>query len=101
MERSNSWGKIHRSVFSIGLSTGAIALYAALASHANENGEAWPSRDRLMQMCGFGSKATFTEKLHELERAGVVTVTRGGQKRGGVYTTSRYALKPPPAVDDK
>jgi hypothetical protein len=70
------------------VSTTATAVYAALASFANGDGECWPSQDRIAEVVGV-HPGTVRRALAELRAAGHVGIRPrlvGNAKRGNVYT---------------
>lgn len=67
----------------------AIAVYAALASHANRECVAWPSLDRLAGMTGW-SRPTIVKAIKMLEAAQVIRKTR--RETNGVHISNQYYL---------
>jgi len=100
-EKSKRWckppyGLVPRAIYQVGLSLEAISLFIVLCTFSNgETGEAYPGRDRLMEMCGIKSPSTFAKGLKELEEAGVVKTTRSRQGRGGAFIKNVYKLIDP------
>lgn len=64
-----------------GLSHGAVRLYGVLASYANGNGKAWPSRRTLARRIGVAKTETVDRLLRELEQAGALQI-ESGRRRG-------------------
>jgi len=60
-----------------GLSGSAMKVAVALAAHMNEEGVCWPSRDRLSAASGVKDSHTIARSLKELERAGLLRISRG------------------------
>lgn len=68
-----------------------IAVYCAIARHANAEREAWPSVPTIMAKFGICRRQTLDE-LHKLEKLGLITVTRcHGQ-------TNRYKIRRQPST---
>lgn len=67
------------------LSIGAKVTYAMFLSYAWHNDSCFPGQDRLAEDMGM-SRSRVTEFVSELERGGLVTITRRGQGRTNLYT---------------
>lgn len=67
------------------LSPGAKLTYAMLLKYARELDQCFPGQERLAKDMGNGRR-TIVRHITELEKAGLVTVTRRGQGRPNLYT---------------
>jgi len=65
-------------------------LLIVIANYADENGQAWPSVERLCADTGM-SRATVQRSLRKLEKAGLVTCHK--RLRGTLQTSNLYTLK--------
>ena len=54
------------------LTTSQIAVFAILLSHANKQGEAWPTQGTLAKECGISCRKVVRKALTELERLGLI-----------------------------
>ena len=73
------------------VSPNALAVALALAAHVPFDGstmKVWPSRQRLLFMCGIGGKSTLSRVLEELEGHGLIEVARPPDRR----KSNRYIL---------
>jgi DNA-binding transcriptional MocR family regulator len=67
---------------------------AVLAAHANTQGEAWPSLQRLALMTGL-ARRTVQRSLQRLDDRHVISIERGGGRMpGGRPKPSRYSFFP-------
>ena len=79
-------------VVASGVSQTALLVYFWLARHASdEDGTAWPSRQRLAELAGVSTR-TVTRAIAELEAAGALTVTARYTATGG-QTSNRYVVR--------
>ena len=69
----------------------------ALATYADSDGWAWPSRDTLLLGCGV-SKRRLLKVLNNLVALGVIGRERGGGR--GKTSRYRFTLAPPVATTD-
>jgi hypothetical protein len=69
------------------LSQSQTLVALALADHADDNGECWPSIDRIATKARLQRRSTQVIIRH-LEELGLITVQRGG----GRYQTNRYTF---------
>ena len=68
----------------------AFVVYAVLARHADANGVAYPSEERIAALVGF-SESTVKRAIKTLEKAGLITKIRRSRGRGrGTY--NEYTL---------
>lgn len=67
----------------------AIAVYAAIAQHADRNGEAFPSVRRLGEITGW-SRTTIHKTIDELEVA--VAIVREARTKNGLIRSNLYRL---------
>lgn len=88
MKQVGGFAVIPAEVFAIG-NGHAIAVYAALAKHADREGVAWPSLDRLAEMTGW-SRPTIVKAIKMLEAAQVIRKTR--RNTNGVHISNQYIL---------
>ena len=65
-----------------------LLMLLALADHANDDGVCWPSLPRLAARCRV-SKRQAINIIHRLEKAGDITIARGG----GRHHCSHYTVK--------
>lgn len=63
-----------------------IAIYCALARHANSKTQAcFPSYPRIMKMAGVGKRNTISKYLKILEKEGLVLVDRNKKRVSNIY----------------
>ena len=88
MKQSGGFAVIPVEVLKIGNGY-AIAVYAAIAQHANREGYAWPSLDRLAEMTGW-SRPTVVKAVKMLESSGAISKER--RQVSGFKQSNRYHL---------
>lgn len=69
-----------------------VAVYDAIASHANKDGEAWPSIQRLCELTGWSRKIV-ERSIARLIEAGILTKERrftAGMKNSNLYRLTAY-----------
>ena len=90
--QQNEWAVASAAQALLGrVSPNALAVALALAAHVPFDGsrlKVWPSRQRLLFMCGIGSKSTLSRVLEELECHGLIEVGRSKDRR----KSNRYIL---------
>jgi Helix-turn-helix domain len=67
------------------ISVGAKVVYAMFLSYAWHNESCFPGQERLAQDMGL-TRVRVTQLTAELERSGLVTITRRGQGKTNLYT---------------
>lgn len=75
-----------KAVMTSGVSAGAKGLYGYLLSYADQEGECWPGREKIMGEMRI-SKNTLHAYIQELVKAGFLTVARRGAR------TNKYTIK--------
>lgn len=91
------FGIIHRSVLRNNkLSRPARLIYALLCSYANEEGEAWPSQERMAEDLGCSEKP-IREWIEECMKAGMIEKKLVGFPAHCVYTVLYPVREPTPA----
>ena len=99
---TNSKGKTTTHV----LGAAGVAVYCALARHANKEGECWPGMGKMAKRLDLSFNSVKT-KLVGLEQLGLIAVTRNRRKEGSDEPDSNYyRLLPIPAdglstIDDE
>lgn len=88
MKQSSGFALIPAEVLAIGNGY-AIAVYAAIAQHADREGIAWPSLDRIAEMTGW-SRPTVVKAVKMLEESGVLQKER--RELSGFKQSNRYRL---------
>ena len=82
------WGESFREGGMVDLSDAEIAVLPVIAAHANKNGEAFPSYDRICAIANV-SKTAVHEAIGALVARGWITKTSGQR---GVNTHNEYRL---------
>jgi DNA-binding transcriptional regulator YhcF (GntR family) len=90
MKRSSGFAKVPAEVLDIGNGY-AIAVYAAIAHHADREGVAFPSLQRLCEITGW-SRPTITKAVDMLVSKGVLQKVRRAEN--GVNISNQYRLTP-------
>ncbi len=89
-----------QNVLRADLSPRELKVYLALASHANEDGEAWPSLGTIAKETGLNDVRAVRRALRDLELVGMISSFR--RFRGGnvaaLALSSVYRLEPDPNV---
>jgi len=67
------------------LSASAVRVYAALATYADEHGDAWPGQDQLARDAAWNDARYIRQHLHGLVEHGYVTVERRGRGHNNRY----------------
>ena len=93
----DGWYKMPRAIYGIGLSGNQIALYGALASFADANGQCYPSHKALAERAGISEK-TARRGLRVLASKGVMTVTNRVTQGGGATSNLYTVTTPTPSV---
>jgi hypothetical protein len=77
-----------------GLSQVYLLVAFAIAIHANSDGEAWPSIERLVTYTRL-ARRTVQRSIQRLGDLRIIYIERGGGRRpGGASKTSRYVFFP-------
>ena len=88
----NEWAVASAAQHLLGrVSPNALAVALALAAHVPFDGstmKVWPSRQRLLFMCGIGGRSTLSRVLEELVGHGLIEVRRSKDRR----KSNRYIL---------
>ncbi len=89
--KKGQYGIIDPDVFrNPNISTGAKAIYAALAIYADKSRRCFPSVEKLMKDTGIKTRATFSKHMKELTNAGLVEKTR--ENKGNLKSNNIYKL---------
>ena len=72
---SEGFGFVPRYIFDAGLSVEAVALYAAMAVFADQDGKCYPSQRVLCDMLG-RTRGSIWKAMKELEGKGLIRVIR-------------------------
>lgn len=73
-------------VWELPLNTNEKMVLLAISDHANDEGKAYPSWDRILQKTSIGSKSTITKIVKILEAVGLLSITKRGDFKDGRKT---------------
>ncbi len=78
--------RLMSDVWELPLNTNEKMVLLAIADHANDDGVAYPSWERIQKKCSISSKSTITKIMKILEGVGIIEVTKRGDLKEGRKT---------------